>query len=635
MQTGVEILIVEDSPTQAGKLQNVLEAHGYRVTVARNGREALAAMRQRLPAMVITDIVMPEMSGYELCRQVKASPATGRVPVMLLTCLSDPVDVIRGLECGADSFNVKPWEEHQLLSRIACLLANQRLRESNHAQMAIEIFFSNKKYLITSDRLQILNLLLASYEAAIDKNAALTRAQDELRMLNEQLDEKVGERTITLEAEIAERSRAEAKLLETNHNLEEATARANEMAVRAEAANVAKSEFLANMSHELRTPLNAVIGFSEGLLERADRHPLNEHQKDRLGKIKTSGEYLLVLINDVLDIAKIEAGRTQTHVTAFYIGTLAREVRDLAEALVKQRPQIEFRLDLGDQGQLPPITTDRDRLRQILVNLISNAVKFTEQGTVTLRVRSDGEQMMLGVEDTGVGIPEEHWERIFEKFYQIVQPVHRSVKGTGLGLSICKAFADLLRATVSVQSTVGRGSTFTVTLPLKPQPQKTQPPIEMPRELAERVCRKCRAAGADCHRPMVLCIDADPLNVLLVNDCLAERQAGFCVVPAFDAAEGLRLACTERPQVILLDVALPDSDGWQLLQRLRTGQATAHIPIIVVTSLDEKPRGIALGADDYLVKPVTKANLVWVVNRVMRCAGQALELSEKEAFANA
>jgi len=429
--------------------------------------------------------------------------------------------------------------------------------------------------------------------------------------------------------DISARKRAEAKVLEVNCRLKDATARANEMAVRAEAArlaNVAKSEFLANMSHEIRTPLNAVIGFSEGLLERTDIHPLNEHQKDRLEKIKTSGEYLLALINDVLDIVKIEASRMQTHVTTFYLGTLAREVRDLAEALIKQRPQIDFRLDLGDQEQLPPITTDRDKLRQILINLVNNAVKFTEQGAVTLRVRRDGEQMVVSVEDTGVGIAEKHLERVFEKFYQVKQ-VHRSVKGTGLGLSICNAFADLLGATITVQSTVGRGSTFTVTVPLKPQQDDTQTRTQQ--ELAERVRQQCSALEGDGHRPKVLCIDADPSNVLLMNDYLAEMQAGFCVVPAFDGKEGLRLACSECPQVILLDVMLPGSDGWQLLQRLKTDQATAHIPVIVVTTLDEKSRGIALGADDYLVKPISKANLLWAVKRATRPASQALEFVEK------
>jgi len=423
---------------------------------------------------------------------------------------------------------------------------------------------------------------------------------------------------------------ANAKLEQSNAALKEHAAKfagkavaLQEHATALEAATHAKNEFLANMSHELRTPLNAIIGFSEGLLERTQIHPLNEHQKDRLLKIRLSGDHLLALINDVLDIAKIEAGRMQTHATTFYLGTLAREVGALAEALIKLRPQLRFRLDLGDQEHLPPITADRDKLRQILVNLLSNAVKFTEQGAVTLRVRRDGGQMALSVEDTGVGIAEEHLERIFERFYQVKQDFHRSVKGTGLGLSICKAFADLLGATITVQSTVGQGSTFTVTLPVKPQRHDTHAQKRTRHELAERVREQCSALEGDGHCPKVLCIDADPSNVLLVNDYLSELQAGFRVVPAFNGEDGLRLARSECPQAILLDVMLPDLNGWQVLQRLKTDQATAHIPVIVATTLDEKSLGFALGADQYMVKPIGKANLLWAVKRATRPAGHA------------
>ena len=557
------ILLVDDTPANLVALEAILEDLGENLVMAHSGEEALKHVLEQDFAVILLDVQMPGMDGFETAALIRDREKTRGIPIVFVTAVGkSETHVSKGYSLGAVDYIFKPIVPEILRAKVAAF---------------IELF----------------------------------KAHRETRR------------------ELADRKKAEAKLLEMNRHLEETTARANEMAVRAEAANVAKSEFLANMSHELRTPLNAVIGFSEGLLERTDIHPLNEHQKDRLGKIKTSGEYLLALINDVLDIAKVEAGRMQTHMTTFYLGTLAREVRDLAEALIKQRPQIDFRLDLGDQEQLPPITTDRDKLRQILINLVNNAVKFTEQGAVTLRVRRDGEQMVVSVEDTGVGIAEEHLERVFEKFYQVKQDVHRSIKGTGLGLSICNAFADLLGATITVQSAAGRGSTFTVTLPLEPQPHDTQTQTRTQHELAERVRRQCNALEGDGHRPKVLCIGADPSNVLLMNGYLAEMQAGFRVVPAFNGKEGLRLACSECPQVILLDVLLPGSDGWQLLQRLKTDQATAHIPVIVVTSLDEKSRGIALGADDYLVKPISKANLLWAVKRATRPASQALELVEK------
>ena len=193
--TAVEILIVEDSPTQALQLQYILEHHHYRASVAINGRDALAGMRQHKPIIVISDILMPEMDGYQLCQQIKADANLADIPVILLTSLSDPKDVIKGLECGADNFIMKPYDEDFLLSRIQYILANQRVRRAERTQMGLEIFFAGQTYYITSDRLQILNLLLSTYETAVQKNRQLIEAQDTLQQLNAHLEEIVAERT--------------------------------------------------------------------------------------------------------------------------------------------------------------------------------------------------------------------------------------------------------------------------------------------------------------------------------------------------------------------------------------------------------------------------------------------------------
>jgi signal transduction histidine kinase/DNA-binding response OmpR family regulator len=204
----VDILVVEDSPTQALQLQHILEQHGYRAAMAQNGLDALACMRQQRPTMVLSDILMPEMDGYQLCRQIKADADLADVPVILLTSLSDPKDVIKGLECGADNFIVKPYDEDFLLSRVQYILANQQVRRVERTQMGLEIFFAGQTYFITSDRLQILNLLLSTYETAIQKNRQLIQAQDALQQLNTHLEEMVAERTVALTVEIAERRRA-------------------------------------------------------------------------------------------------------------------------------------------------------------------------------------------------------------------------------------------------------------------------------------------------------------------------------------------------------------------------------------------------------------------------------------------
>ncbi|OLD70123.1 MAG: hypothetical protein AUI33_08500, partial [Ignavibacteria bacterium 13_1_40CM_2_61_4] len=208
----MEILIVEDSPTQAKQLQYILEQHGYSLSTARNGREALASIGQRLPTLVISDVIMPEMDGYELCRQIKQTEKLKGLPVILLTSLIDPADVVRGLEAGADSFIFKPYDEPYLLTQVASTLANWRLRETERTQMGVEIFFAGRKFFITSDRLQILNLLLSTYEAAVQKNRELALAQDELRHVNDRLEAKVRERTAALEAEVIEHRQAEEAL---------------------------------------------------------------------------------------------------------------------------------------------------------------------------------------------------------------------------------------------------------------------------------------------------------------------------------------------------------------------------------------------------------------------------------------
>jgi signal transduction histidine kinase/DNA-binding response OmpR family regulator len=208
----VTILVVEDSPTQAERLQYILEQHGYGLAAVRNGREALAAIERSVPTLVISDVVMPEMDGYQLCGRIKGTSAFKNIPVILLTSLNDPADVVRGLEAGADSFIFKPYDEQYLLARIAYILANRHLREREGTHMGVEVFFAGRNFFITSDRLQILNLLLSTFEAAVEKNRELMSAQSELRDLNQHLETRIAERTATIAAEIKERVQAQSRL---------------------------------------------------------------------------------------------------------------------------------------------------------------------------------------------------------------------------------------------------------------------------------------------------------------------------------------------------------------------------------------------------------------------------------------
>lgn len=230
---GVKILIVEDSPTQAERLKYLLETNGHIVTIAGGGKEALSILHSEKPALIISDIMMPEMDGYQLCKEIKADEKLKDIPVMLLTALSDAKDVLRGLECNADNFITKPYDEKYLLSRIHYILINRELRKSEKMQIGVEVFFSGQKFVITSERQQILDLLLSTYETAVQQNIELARIRDELKALNEQLEQKVEDRTAMLQVEIDERKRAEVDVRKSNRALKMLSG-CNEVLVRAE-----------------------------------------------------------------------------------------------------------------------------------------------------------------------------------------------------------------------------------------------------------------------------------------------------------------------------------------------------------------------------------------------------------------
>ena len=446
------ILIAEDSPTQREMLRHMLDKNDFRVEVATNGREALSLLKQTRPIAVITDIDMPEMDGYALCSRIKEDKELQTIPVILLTSLSDPENVILGLECGADYFIIKPYCEESLLSRIQHIQANCVFKTECGEQNGQGIYFRGKKYFINSNRMQILNLLLSTYESAIQKNEELAVAAKELLTLNERQEESM--------AELESKNR---QLLSVNTELERQREIAQEAKCQAEEANRAKSDFLANMSHELRTPLNSVIGFSE-VLQDQFFGLLNEKQQEYVNNILTSGRHQLSLINDILDLSKVESGKMELELSDFSL----RETLDASLMMLREKA-LKCGVILGMDH--PPeagvhIVADQRKLKQILFNLLSNAVKFTPTGgTVTVNAEIYDTFIEISIEDTGVGIMEEDVPKLFQAFTQLESVYTKEFEGTGLGLALTRLLVELHGGRVWVKSVFGSGSRFSFTIP--------------------------------------------------------------------------------------------------------------------------------------------------------------------------
>ena len=376
----------------------------------------------------------------------------------------------------------------------------------------------------------------------------------------------------------------------------------------AEAANRAKSAFLANMSHELRTPLSAVIGYSEMMEEEVE--DLGEASLLRdLGKVKSNARHLLSLINDVLDLSKIEAGRMDTYAERIEVATLVHEVQATVEALVGQKGntlEIEIETDVGT------METDVVKLRQCLLNLLSNAAKFTENGQLTLKVRrdraSDPSMLEFRVIDTGIGMTEEQLSRLFERFAQADETTTRRFGGTGLGLAITRAFSRLLGGDIMVESTAGQGTTFTLRLPAVMPEQPHEEPAPKPDP----------ASG----RQTVLVIDDDPAQRDLMVRFL-ERQ-DFAVATAVNGLDGLETARRIHPRAITLDVMMPQVDGWSVLQQLKADPDLARIPVVIISFVNDKFLSASLGAADHVDKPVQWDKLKRVMDHLRDAEGDVL-----------
>ena len=736
-----KILMVEDSATQAFQLKFLLEENNFQVLDASDGEEALALLKEHDVSLVVSDIQMPGMNGFELCKIIKSSEKTAHIPVVLLTSLSGKKDVLHGIESGADSFINKPYSGDYLMEHLKSILSQFSKLKPDNQMVRFEAFIDDDKFSMQANPRRMVSLLTSTYEGARYKNQDLIKSQEALENLNIELEEEVRKRTqevirsekkyrnlvenalvgvyttklngdfvfvneafakmlefesvgdlmnagpvtqyykdledrkrflkhlekfgqagqfefdlktrkgnirsVTLSAQldkelisgmvmdITKLKQAEFKIREINAGLEKRVQErtreldiANkelqkEIEVRkkaesdiqkakevAEEATRAKSIFLANMSHEIRTPMNALLGFTE-ILSRRISDPV---QKNYLESMKKSGNALLLLINDLLDLSKAEAQKLELSPESINIRYVLADIKEILQNEARQK-NIDFICTVAED--IPgDFFIDELRIRQVLMNLAGNAIKFTEKGHVKINIYASHisekkADLIMEVEDTGKGIPKKFHDKIFNLFEQQSGEINKKYGGTGMGLSISRQIVDLMKGRIDLESEEGKGSIFKVVLPRIP---RTGNPDE------KKIDKPEESGVAVQFEPARILIADDAADNLLVLDELL-KSFSFEVVEAQNGQEALEQMEKNNFDLILTDVRMPVMDGLEFVKRVRKNEKWAKIPVISLSASDSKFEAKnykKIGFDALLLKPITFGEIECVLKKFLK-----------------
>lgn len=559
------VLVVDDSEIILKLVRNYLRSDNYKVTTAIKGYEALDFIDGGGNFdLIVLDVILPDISGFEVCKLIRQKFSLNELPILFLTGLKEIMNIVEGFYAGGNDYLVKPFNSQEFMVRAKTLIKLKKLTQTNEAlQEAIEM-----------------------------KNRAL----------------------VQLQQEIAYRLKIEKELIAAKEIADD--------------ANKLKSQFLANMSHEIRTPMNAILGFSEILKNRIT----DEKNQSYIDSVINSGKNLLVVINDILDLSKIEAGKIDFELAPVSLKQLVNDIGQIF-ALKIQEKNLTYISEVSDH--IPEyINLDESRIRQLLVNLVGNAIKFTSKGTVEVKVIPDNINKInttinlnIIISDTGIGIPEDQQDVIFDAFTQQEGQSKKAYGGTGLGLTITKRLVEMMGGSINVESTPGKGSSFRIYLPdIK----------YFIKDFDNEETNELYQTGS---------LEFEPTNILIVEDIMDDLDlvseyldgTGLSIAKLTNAKSIPDYLATTTPGLILMDIKMPEMDGFEAKKLIQADPAYANIPIIAMTAYamkSDKEKIWKAGFSGYLLKPIKRTDLLIELMKYIpyQIEEKITEQSSKEEF---